>query len=99
MTLLLRKVTTHINAPDAYRVVYGDVEVGSIGIQNGAGLSQFWAWGIDTVLPRLPFVTSGQCSSRDRAMENFKIAWGLLAEDPDRLASFLDGKSKAWKPK
>ena len=50
MNLYLRKVV-HPQAHDNYRVILkrgGDeVEIGSIGIQDGAA----WAWGIDTVIP------------------------------------------------
>ena len=54
MDLYLRRVI-HPQAYDNYRVILKDggeeFEVGSIGIQPGAGARTFWAWAIDTVVP------------------------------------------------
>jgi hypothetical protein len=50
----LRKVI-HPQARDNYRVIWKDdgleVEIGSIGIQHGSGAREYWAWGIDNVIP------------------------------------------------
>jgi len=63
MDLYLRKVI-HPQAHDNYRVILKDdgldVEVGSIGIQHGSGVTEHWAWGIDTVIPMRTHRTQGR---------------------------------------
>ena len=53
MHLCLHKVI-HPQAIDNYRVILKDsgeeFEVGSIGIQHGAGARTFWKWAVDTVV-------------------------------------------------
>lgn len=67
MTLLLRKVV-HPTAIDNYRVVYDDVEVGSIGIQMGTNAETFWAWGL---IPSCR-LTASRCTAKARTA---KTAW------------------------
>ena len=92
MPLLLRKVTGHPQATNAYRVVYYGIEVGSIGLQVGAHQRQFWHWGIDTVLPRQPFATQGEARDQDEATRLFRATWEVFASDPERLAEFIEMK-------
>ena len=67
-TLILRKVTSHPNATNAYRVVFDGVEVGSIGEQIGEGRRQFWSWGIDTVRPPdKEIITRGEAATSTTA--------------------------------
>lgn len=92
--LRLRKVTTHIHAPNAYRVVLKlsdgtDVELGSVGEQIGNAQRRYWAWGLDTVLPPQGFPTDGEAPDRESAMAAFKAMWDRYASDPDRLDAFL----------
>lgn len=91
MQLFLRRVH-HSQATDNYRVVFDGVEVGSVGQQIGALQRQFWAWGIDTVLPRQPFATSGEGRDRDDCTAQFKATWEVFCSEPDRLAQFLQMK-------
>ncbi len=92
--LRLRKVTSHIHAPNAYRVVLKlsdgtDVELGSVGEQVGNAQRRFWAWGLDTVLPPQGFPTDGEAPDRESAMAAFKAMWDRYASDPDRLDAFI----------
>jgi hypothetical protein len=92
--LRLRKVTSHIHAPNAYRVVLKlsngtDVELGSIGEQIGNSQRRFWAWGLDTVLPPQGFQTDGEAPDRESAMAAFKAMWERYASDQDRVKAFL----------
>lgn len=101
MPLRLRKITTHIHATDAYRVVYTpedgspELEVGSIGLQTGSHQRRFWSWGLDTVLPRQAFKTDGEARDREDAMSQFKAVWEVFASEPERLESFLEMKRTA----
>lgn len=95
--LKLRKVTGHLQAPNAYRVVLtladgADLEVGSIGHQTGNHMRQYWYWGLDTVLPSQAFPTRGEAIDRDEAMVAFKAMWEMFTADSDRLAVFLADK-------
>jgi hypothetical protein len=90
--LILRKVTGHLQATDAYRVVYDGMEVGSIGLQTDAHQREYWAWGIDTVLPRQSFATQGEARDQDEAMRLFRATWEVFASDPERLADFIEMK-------
>lgn len=101
--LKLRKVTGFIHAQNAYRVVLtlddgSDVEIGSIGLQTGAGQREFWSWGLDTVLPQQSFRTDGEAKDRDDAMSQFKAMWELFAADPARPAEFVAMKLKRRSP-
>lgn len=95
--LKLRKTTGFIHAQNAYRVVMtlddgSDLEIGSIGLQIGAGQRQFWRWGLDTVLPQQSFPTDGEAADMETAMAKFKSIWEQFTADPDRLAAFLADK-------
>lgn len=100
--LLLRAVD-HPAARDAYRVVWRDIEVGSIGLQQGAGQRVFWHWGLDTV-GNLGFPTRGDTISRDDAMAQFREAWDRFVADPARLQRMVEEKAdsaermKHWGP-
>src|SRR5215467_3913981 len=89
MNLYLRKVVRP-QAHDNYRVILkldGDeVEIGSIGIQDGAA----WAWGIDTVIPMRAHETQGEGSDRRDCMRRFKAAWERFAADEANLIEFLN---------
>jgi hypothetical protein len=54
MDLYLRKVI-HPQARDNYGVLLKDegleLEISSIGVQHGSGATEYWAWGIDNVIP------------------------------------------------
>lgn len=98
--LRLRKVTGHIHAPNAYRVVLtlddgSDLEIGSIGHQAGNYMREFWSWGLDTVLPQQSFQTEGEAADRGEAMAAFKAMWEQFKTNPDRLAAFVGIKLKA----
>lgn len=90
--LILRKVPGHVHAPDAYRVVYKGIAVGSIGKQLGAHQRVFWSWGIDTVLPRQKFATEGEGRDRDDCTAQFRAVWEAFASEPERLAAFMELK-------
>lgn len=96
--LFLRKVEGHPHATNNYRVIYDDVEIGSIGIQNGVGSAQFWAWGIDTVLPRQDFPTSGKGTSLADCQRQFKAAWYKMSRNPERMEEFLTRKRSLGRP-
>lgn len=92
--LYLRKVTSHLHAPNAYRVVLKlndgtDVELGSVGEQVGNSQRRFWAWGLDTVLPTQSFPTDGEAPDRESAMAAFKAMWDRYASDAARLDAFI----------
>jgi hypothetical protein len=92
LSLILRRVI-HPMARDNYRVIWNGFEVGSIGLQVGAGGRTFWHWGIDTVTPRLPFATHGDTLSKDEAMAAFRAAWNEYAADPDRMRHKVEVKA------
>jgi hypothetical protein len=101
--LKLRKVTGHIHAQHAYRVVMtmddgSHLEIGSIGLQAGAGQRQFWSWGLDTVLPSQAFPTRGEAADRNDAMAQFKAMWEQFTSDPERLSTFLADKLRRLRP-
>lgn len=96
--LLLRKVEDNPHATNNYRVIYDDIEIGSIGIQYGAGSTRFWAWGIDTVLPRQDFPTSGKGVDLADCQRQFKAAWHKMSRNPERLETFLTMKRNAVRP-
>lgn len=98
MTLLLRKVEGHSHATDNYRVVYEGEEIGSIGIKNGKEASQFWAWGIDVVLPQQDFPTDGMGRDREDCMTQFKAAWHKFSRNPERLEEFMTIKRASKRP-
>ena len=98
-TLILRKVTSHPNATNAYRVVFDGVEVGSIGEQIGEGRRQFWSWGIDTVLPPdKEIITRGEGGDLNHCMLLFKEAWHKFSRNPERLADFMQAKKDSKRP-
>jgi hypothetical protein len=66
-----------------------EFEIGSIGIQHGNGTTEFWARGIDTVIPMREVEAEG--SGKDR-----KAAWDRFIADPARLAEFVQAKLKRF---
>lgn len=97
-TLFLRKVESHPHAANNYRVLYDDIEIGSIGIQNGVESTRFWAWGIDTVLPRQDFPTRGKGADLADCQRQFKAAWHKMSRSPERLEAFLTIKRSLARP-
>ena len=92
-SLVLRPVRHPAVEPgQAFRVLCGAVEVGSIGRQLGAAQRQFWSWGLDVSEP-LPFPTHGEAETRPQAMARLKEAWELFAADAGRLAAFFATKA------
>jgi hypothetical protein len=95
MTLRLRKITGHPQAPNAWRVIYrrddgAEWEIGSIGHQLGPHGRQYWSWGMDTsATPRQSFKTEGEAIDREDAMKQFKAVWEVFASDQARLEKFL----------
>ena len=98
MDLYLRKVI-HPQAHDNYRVILKDdgldVEVGSIGNQHGSGVTEHWAWGIDTVIPMRTHRTQGRGTDRADCMRKFKQAWAKFADDEANLTLSLAEKRRA----
>ncbi len=90
--LTLRRVTGHPQAQNACRVIYDGLEVGSIGLQVGNELREFWSWGIDSIVSMPTFPTDGEALSRDEAMTLFRAAWIEFASNLDRLAQFMEAK-------
>ncbi len=66
----------HPPAVDNYRVIYDDVEIGSIGIQLGLRSETFWSWGIDTVLPLDGLTMDGTGQNCEDCQRQFKDAFG-----------------------
>lgn len=98
-SLRLRKVTGHFHAPNAYRVILTlddgrELEIGSIGEQEGVQQRRYWSWGIDTAGEPVSFPIAGEAMGREEAMTRFKAAWGEYAQDPARLAYFLSMKTR-----
>ena len=98
MSDLYPRVVIHPQAIDNYRVVLEDdglgIEIGSIGIQHGSAGAEFWAWGIDTVIPMGEAEARGRGSDRGDCMKQFRAAWDRFSSDPARLAEFLKAKRK-----
>jgi hypothetical protein len=90
--LSLRKATGHPQARDAYRVIYDGIEIGSISKQIGAHHREFWSWGIDTVLPKQSFATSGEGYDRDDCMKQFRAVWEVFVSDRERIEQFITMK-------
>jgi hypothetical protein len=67
MDLYLRKVD-HPQARDGDRVILkddeGEIELGSIGIQEKTALNSVWHWGLDTAVPMRDLESEGQGKSR-----------------------------------
>jgi len=97
MNLFLRKVN-HPQAHDNYRVVAKDdgpeIEIGSIGVRLGAGTSEGWVWGIDTVIPMRDVESEGSGKDRADCMRRFRAAWDKFSADRARLTEFLEMKRK-----
>ncbi len=97
MDLFLRRVI-HPQAIDNYRVILKDggeeFEVGSIGIQHGAGARIFWRWAIDNVVSIRGLEAQGTGQDREDCMKLFRAAWERFCADPARLPQFLDTKRK-----
>jgi hypothetical protein len=93
--LYLRKII-HPQAHDNYRVEDDglEIEIGSIGIQQGSGTAEGWAWGIDNVIPMREAETQGSGTDRKDCMKQFKAAWDRFSADPARLTEFLEMKRK-----
>jgi hypothetical protein len=88
--LTMRRVA-HPMTTDNYRVIWDGIEVGSIGVQQGAAQRVFWSWGLDTIV-KVPFETHGEASGRKEAMAAFRAVWEMFAADADRLAAFVEAK-------
>jgi len=97
MDLYLRKVI-HPQAIDNHRVVLKDdgleLEIGSIGVQHGSGATEYWAWGIDNVIPMREVDTQGTGKDRKDCMKQFRAAWDVFISDPARLTEFIQAKQK-----
>jgi hypothetical protein len=90
--LILRRVES-AEAPDGYRVIWRDTEVGSIGLQQSAQRGRFWLWSIDTVQPPpADFATSGETTSRDSALVKFRKAWEHFTANNERLREFIEAR-------
>ena len=98
--LYLRKVV-HPQAWDNYRVILKDdgleYEIGSIGIQQGSAGTEYWAWGIDTVVPMRDIGAQGRGKDREDCMRQFRASWDKFSADPARLTQFLETKRKRLK--
>jgi hypothetical protein len=96
MDLYLRKVI-HPQAHDNYRVLLKDdgleLEIGSIGIQLGSGVTH-WTLGIDTVIPMREVDAQGIGKDRKDCMKQFRAAWDKFSADPARLTEFLRARRK-----
>jgi hypothetical protein len=86
-------------------VIWNGLEVGSIGLQVGAGGHTFWRWSIDdNGAPCREITTMGDTIGRDDAMAAFRAAWNEYAADPDRLRHMIEVKvdtaerMKRWGP-
>jgi hypothetical protein len=97
MDLYLRKVV-HPQAHDNYRVVLKDdgleTEIGSIGIQHGSGAIEYWARGIDNVIPMREVDAQGTGKDRKDCMKRFRAAWDKFSADPVQLTEFLQAKRR-----
>lgn len=97
MDLFLRKVI-HPQARDNYRVIIKDegrdIEIGSIGIQQGSAGTVYWAWGIDTVVPMRGIIADGRGADREDCMRLFRKAWERFCANSARLTRFLREKRK-----
>jgi hypothetical protein len=71
-----------------------ELEIGSIGIQHGSGATEYWARGIDNVIPMRAHQAQGRGSDRSDCMRQFRAAWDKFSADPARLAEFLQAKRK-----
>jgi hypothetical protein len=98
MNLVLRKVI-HDQARNNWRVILddedGEVEVGSIGIQNTTGMNSAWHWGIDTVIPMRSFESEGHGKDLKDCMRRFRTAWDRFSADEANLTAFLQLKRAA----
>lgn len=92
--LSLRRIP-HPQASNNYRVVWNEIEIGSIGLQSGPDLTRFWRWAIDTVLPPQGFATRGDGADLKDCKRQFADAWERFSSDPARLAEFLEIKRNA----
>jgi hypothetical protein len=81
-------------AKEAYRVVWLDLEVGSIVPQYAPAKQAIWRFGIDMVLPLPDVSAQGEALTRDDAMEAFCDAWERFSADPDRLQAFVKAKRR-----
>jgi hypothetical protein len=99
--LLLRKVTGHPQAQNAYRVVLksedGETEIGSIGTQFDAGTDPVWRWSIDTVIPMREIESEGEGRDRKDCERQFKAAWERFCSDSARFVEFMEMKRKRRK--
>jgi hypothetical protein len=83
-------------AKEAYRVVWLDLEVGSIVPHSVAAKQAVWRFGIDMVLPLPDVFAQGEALTRDDAMEAFCDAWERFSADPHRLQAFIEAKRRDW---
>ena len=82
-------------------MIWRDIEVGSIGLQRGAGGRTFWRWAIyDHGRPYRDLVTMGDTISRDDAMKQFRAAWDEYAADPARVDHLVEyhARERAKRP-
>ena len=98
MSDLYPREVIHPQAIDNYRVVLEDdglgIEIGSIGIQHGSAGAEFWAWGIDTVIPLRDIDAQGRGKDRKGCMRQFRAAWDRFSADPVWLTEFFQAKRK-----
>jgi hypothetical protein len=97
MDLFLRKVQ-HPQARNNFRVIIktddGEVEIGSIGMQNVTATASIWTWGIDTVIPMRDIESEGSGRDLPDCMRQFRKAWERFAADEANLTAFIDMKRK-----
>jgi hypothetical protein len=63
-------------------------------MQRGSGAIEYWAWGIDNVIPMREVDTQGAGKDRKDCMKQFRAAWEKFSADPARLTDFLQAKRK-----
>jgi hypothetical protein len=51
-----------------------EIDIGSIGIQHGTGATEYWVWGIDTVIPMREVDAQGRGKDRKDCMWLFRAA-------------------------
>ena len=75
--LYLRKVI-HPQARDNCRVILKndgvDIEIGSVGVQQGSAGTEHWTWAIDTVVPMRDIAAQGCGRDREDCIRQFRAA-------------------------
>jgi len=62
--------------------------------QLASGATEYWAWGIDNVIPMREVDRQGTGKDRKECMRRFRAAWDKFSADPARLTEFLQAKRK-----